>query len=114
MIRVPVAPETVTVLGNKVKAADASWLGLDLDKAEPRVQASVLMMMLGPNDAPLDIHLNVPWCHPDDRADGMDDDDCTYRVRPRMQPGKKWKGKLVKSVAFERWDGKWFIAIETA
>lgn len=114
MIRVPVEPSTVTVLGYKVKVTEPMWQGLDFDRAEPRQQASILMAMWGSKNAPQDIHLNVPFCHPEDRARGDDDDGCRYRVRPRMQIGKKWKGKMVKSAAFERWDGKWFIVIETA
>lgn len=108
--RVPVAPETITVLGYRVKADDPRWLGLNLAKAEPRMQASLMLAIAG-DEAPEDIHLSVPWCHPDDRANGMDDDACRYRVRPRMKSGKRWKGRKVVSVAFERWNGKWFIAI---
>lgn len=110
--RVPVSPETVTVLGYRVKPDDPMWLGLDLANAEPRTQASILLMMIG-EDAPEDIHLCVPWNHPDDTANGIYDD-CRYRVRPRMQAGKRWRGRLVKSVAFERWNGEWLIALSFA
>lgn len=113
MIRVPVEPSTVEVLGNKVKEDSPMWRGLDLANAEPRVQSTLFLFLIGEGEAPLDIHLNVPWCHPEDQSGSPEDFDCRYRVRPRMQPRKKWKGKLVKSVAFERWDGKWFIAYET-
>jgi hypothetical protein len=113
MERVLVSPETVTVLGYKVKAGRPIWEGLFMDRAEPATQSTLMLAVCGPHEAPLDIHLRVPWCHPEDR-DGTDNDwnDCIYRVRPRMEVGKKWKGKMVKSVAFERWDGKWWIAYE--
>lgn len=114
MIRVPVSHETVTVLGSRVKANSPAWTGLDLANAEPRVQSSLMLTVIGPGEAPLDIHLNVPWCHPDDRTGSPDDFDCRYRVRPRMEAGKRWKGKKVVAVAFERWDGKWWIAVEFA
>lgn len=113
MTRVPVSPETVTVLGSRVKATDAAWLGLDLANAEPRTQNTLSLFVFGPDGAGLDLHLDVPWCHPDDQTGSPADFDCRYRVRPRMEPGKRWKGKMVKSVAFERWRGEWFIAVET-
>lgn len=109
MIRVPVEPSNVEVLGNKVKATDVMWTGLDMAKAEPRVQSTLWLAIAGQEEAPLDIHLCVPWEHPEDKKDGIDSE-TRYRVRPRMQPGKRWKGQMVKSVAFEMWDGKWYIA----
>ena len=108
MIRLPVSPETCTVNGNRVKATDASWAGLDLANAEPRVQNTLALAVAGQDAAPPDIHLTVPWRHPEDGGDF----DCRYRVRPKMEAGKKWRGQKVRSVAFERWDGKWFLAIE--
>lgn len=112
MDRVPVSAETCTVLGYKVKTRDPEWAGLDLDRADLLQQSTLMLAICGPNDAPPDLHLSVPWCHPDDRARGEEPDGCYYRVRPRMEPGKKWAGKKVKAVAFERWAGKWFLAIE--
>ena len=109
--RVPVSPETCTVNGYNTKKGKADWEGLDLDKAQVRVQSSLWLMVLGARDAPLDIHLLTPFCHPEDRAEGHDAD-CFYRVRPKAEPGKKWKGKKVKSVSFERWDEGWYVAIE--
>lgn len=111
--RIAVGPETITVLGHKVKATDPSWTGLDLANAEPRTQNTLSIACFGPNDAGVDIHLDVPWCHPADQTGRPEDFDCRYRVRPRMEVGKKWKGKIVKSIAFERWDGQWFIAVTT-
>lgn len=111
MMRVPVSPENVTVLGYRVKATNPMWSGLDMAKAEPRTQTTIELACFGSVAAPLDIHLRVPWRDPDDRS--CEESDCWYRVRPRMEVGKKWKGKVVKSVAFERWNGEWFLAIET-
>jgi hypothetical protein len=113
MDRIPVSPDTVTVLGHKVKKDDIMWTGLFLDRAEPATQSSLMLAICGKDDAPIDIHLRVPWCHPDDRTGTEEDyNDCIYRVRPRMETGKKYKGKLVKFVAFERWNGKWWLAYE--
>jgi hypothetical protein len=71
------------------------------------------MLAICGKDAPPDIHLRVPWCHPEDRTGTAEDwHDCIYRVRPKMQPGKRWQGQKIKSVMFERWDGKWWIAYE--
>jgi hypothetical protein len=110
--RIAVSPETVTVLGYRVKESDPRWRGLNFDRAEPRTQNSLMLVAIGPHDFE-DVHLNVPFVHPEDKARGVKDDGCRYRVRPKIQAGKKWKGKLVTAVSFERWDGKWFIAIKT-
>ena len=114
MERFPVSPETVTVLGNRVKETSPAWTGLDLARAEPAVQNTMFLMICGAADAPRDKHLRVPWCHPEDQTGSPDDFDCIYRVRPRMEPGKKWKGRKVKEVDFERWNGKWWLAVEFA
>lgn len=105
--RIKVTPVSVTVLGFEVKANSPAWRGLDLKRAEPRQQSSLMLSVLG-HDSPLDIHLNVPFQHPEDTIS----DDVFYRVRPRMEVGKKYNGKIVKSVAFERWGDDWFIALE--
>lgn len=115
----PVAPETVTVLGYRVKPADPMWTGLDLDRAELRTQSTLMAVMVGPKAAPYDLHLNVPWIHPDDVANGMawEDDECWYRVRPRMEPGQKWHRKMVANVAIRRDDSHappWVIEVTYA
>ena len=110
--RLKVSPEVVTVLGNKVRETSPAWRGLDFANAELRTQTTIMIHIVGPDEAPRDVHLNVPWCHPDDQTGNPDDFDCRYRVRPRMAPGKKWKGRLVRRVDFERWNGDWFIAVE--
>lgn len=104
--RLPVSPETVTVLGNRVKKSSPAWRGLDLENADLATQATIMLVICGPDEAPPDLHLRVPWWHPDD-GPAPSPPEMYYRVRPRMEPGKKWKGKKVESVAFERWRGEW-------
>lgn len=111
--RIPVSPETVTVLGYRVKATDPMWAGLDFDRAEPRQQNAALLAIAGPHEG-LDVHLSVPFLHPEDKARGAKHDGCAYRVRPRAEVGKRWKGKRVGAVAFEKWNGKWVIAITSS
>lgn len=111
MERVPVSPETCTVLGYRVKASDPRWAGLDLDKADLIMQSTLMLCVCGPDDAPIDAHLRAPWWHPDD-GPAPDPPEMYFRVRPRMQAGKKWEGRKVKFVAFERFSGKWGLAIE--
>lgn len=106
-----ISPETVTVLGRNVKATDAAWLGLDLDGADLLIQATIMWVIIGSDAAPVDLHLRAPWWHPDD-GPRPDPPEMYYRVRPRMKVGKRWRGDMVKSVAFERWDGKWRLAVE--
>lgn len=117
MERELVTPETVEILGRRAKSeSDPLWAGLFLDRAEPAMQTSLMLMVCGADDAPIDRHLRVPWCHPSDRT-GTDEDwnDCIYRVRPRLAEGKRWRGRKVGRVhGFERWDGRWFIAFEYA
>lgn len=80
-------PETVTVLGYRVRGDDPMWLGLDLARAEVREVSTAMLAMVGPDKAPPDHHLRVPWCHPLDRPHGWED--CAfYRVRPRR---KGWR-----------------------
>jgi hypothetical protein len=100
-MRLPVEPATCTVLGYKPKGADDPlWAGLELSRAELREWA--------------DYHLAVPWEHPEDQEAFGDDpsDWAIYRVRPRMEPGKKWKGKKVNAVAFVRDADAWWIDVE--
>lgn len=108
--RVRVSPETCTVLGSKVKETDPRWTGLDLSRAAVLTQSNLMRWIAG-SDAPYDLHLNVPWWHP---MDGIPPDppDMWYRVRAKMEPGKKWKGRKIKSVAFEKSNGDWWIAID--
>ena len=98
-VRLPIAPNTVTVLGSRWKA-DAPWAGLDFTKARLRTQSTLMLYVCGPNEAPYDLHLDVPWCHPDDQPEGWDDE-MVYRVRPIAEPGQKWRRRMVESVAIE-------------
>ena len=106
MKRYKVTAKTVTVNGNRVRASSPAWLGLDMSKAEPR-QQSTLMLFVDGAAAPTDVHLRVPFQHPGDTVDSG----CFYRIRPRVITGAAWENKIVKSVAFERWDGEWYIAV---
>lgn len=112
MKRLPVDATTCTVNGSHFKASSPVWGGLKMEDAEPRVQSTLMLAVCGQEDAPVDIHLDVPFCHPADRTgDDAADFDCRYRVRPKMEPGKNWKGKKVGHVAFERWCGKWWLVV---
>src|SRR3954462_4776661 len=96
-ITVPVAPDTVTVLGSYWTERTRAWAGLDFKRAELLTQSTLMRYVCGA-EAPYDLHLNVPFMHPDDQASGHDEW-LQYRVRPRAEPGKRWQGRLVKSVA---------------
>jgi hypothetical protein len=100
-MRLPVEPATCTVLGHKPKGTDDPlWAGLDLTRAELR-------------EWTYDPHLGVPWLHPDDQK-RYDHPDfwAIYRVRPRMEQGKRWKNKMVKAVNFVRDADAWWIDVE--
>lgn len=45
--------------------------------------------VVGRDKAPLDVHLDVPWIHPEDEAAGRtwENDQVLYRVRPRIEVG---------------------------
>src|SRR5690348_15194193 len=103
-IRLPVSPETVTVLGSRVKVTDAAWLSLDLPRAQVRDKATIMVYICGYDEAPYDLHLCTPWIHPSDRYDGWEgsEDECFYRVRPRARAGGRWQGRRVKAVRIER------------
>jgi hypothetical protein len=92
----PVAPDTVTVLGYRVKATDARWRGLDFNSAELRKTATAMAYFLG-SAAPFDLHLNVPFCYPGEQAAAYEG--IKYRVRPQAKVGKFWQGCMVRSVA---------------
>lgn len=62
MKRLRVDSKTCTVNGSHFKDSSAAWTGLKMDDAEPRVQSTLFLSICGQEEAPLDIHLNVPWC----------------------------------------------------
>lgn len=105
----PVTPMTCAVLGSKAKSVDDPlWAGLLFDHpaAQVRTQSTLMVWVCGPDKAPFDLHLNVPWVHPTDAARGMawEDDRCMYRVRPKIETGRKWRGRSVSDVKIERDD----------
>lgn len=111
----PVSPEAVTVLGYRVKETDPWWRGLDFAKAEVLNRANVMVALVGWDNAPPGLHLNVPYAHPAEPVEYYEG--VRYRVRPRMVPGKKWRGRMVRSVAIEPAPDKsppWQIVVEYA
>ncbi len=92
----PVLPDTVTVLGHRVTASCPMWRGLDWSDAILREQNTLALAFFGAK-APPDHHLDVAWCHPEDRPSGI-----RYRVRPRR---KGWR-------FHKREDGAWVLRKE--
>lgn len=90
------SPETIEVLGRRVRGADPAWAGLDWSRASLRGRAKI----------------GVPWCHPSDQTGSPDDFDCIYTVRPQAEPGKRWRRKMVKDAWFEKDDDTWFVVVE--
>lgn len=76
-----------TVLGDRW-GAKSPWVGLDFTVAKPRTQSSLMLCIAG-GDAPRDIHLDVPFLHPEDAARGMEWDGTVYRVRPQWEAGDR-------------------------
>ena len=114
----PVAPDTVTVLGSRWPANSRAWAGLAFSHplCVVRTTSTLMEWVCGGKDVPNDLHLNVPFEHPDD-GPVPDVPDMFYRVRPRAEPGKKWRGRKVMSVAIERDTGRdppWHIIVEFA
>lgn len=82
--RRPVTAANSTVLGSCWPKSSPAWRGLYFDRAIVRTQSTLLRCVVGP-DAPHDLHLDVPWKHPDDEGEP----DCVYRVRPRWEIGER-------------------------
>lgn len=78
-----VKPSNSTVLGYGVRASSPAWAGLRFDEARARTRSTLMMAVVGA-DAPHDLHLDVPWDHPDDSPGRSG---CVYRVRPVYEPG---------------------------
>lgn len=82
-----------TVLGEPCGERSPAWTGLLFGHPECRARrTSTLMEFVGAvagKPAPEDIHLSVPWVHPEDAANGRawEYDQCLYRVRPRIERG---------------------------
>jgi len=90
MTRRLLSPMNCTVLGSRWPAWAWSGLKFDHPRAEIRTQSSIMVLVTG-SDAPYDLHVSVPFVHPDDEAAGItaDDEDEVglYRVRPIYEPG---------------------------
>lgn len=110
ILTLPVSPETCRVNGYLCKASDIMWRGLDLSRATVRKQSTLMLFVLGPDEAPYDLHLDVPWEHPDDTVD----DGLRYRVRPRMRRGGRWQGRRVRNVSLRQMQAGWAIDVEFA
>ena len=113
----PVAPETTTVLGSRWRTTDVAWRGLAFshEAVELRTQSTLMLYVAG-RDAPYDLHLNVPFEHPDD-GPIPDPPEMMYRVRPRAEVGKRWMGRRVTAVAIEPDAGRdppWRIVVTFA
>lgn len=98
----PVSADNCTINGYRAKATSAAWIGLDLARAEILRQSTLMLCVFG-KDAPYDLHLNVPWMHPEDREKHADNPDswCYYRVRPKRKRGARF---------FRAEDGMWMLA----
>lgn len=87
-----VAPSNCTVNGSRVRASSPAWKGLLFDHPRTivRTRSTMMQAVAGP-DAPYDLHLDVPFLHPEDAAAGRkwEDDECFYRVRPIVQRGDR-------------------------
>lgn len=83
-----------TVLGYK---ADPYWPHLRFKEAQPMTQSSMMLLLVGREKAPADIHLSVPFAADGDKH--MKSEDLGwYRVRP--------KDEAVTGVVRRR--GKWY------
>ena len=114
---VPVTPQSCEVLGYRVRATDAMWRGLDFSRAKIRTKSTIGAFLFG-KEAPTDLHLDVPFLHPEDAVFGAKwaDDQQWYRVRSRAEVGKKWRGKTVVKIEICRDDSldpPWAFSIET-
>ena len=109
MLKLKVGPQTATVNGTHYRTGSAVWRGLKMSEAEPRAQSAMMVAVCGADRAPIDIHLQSPFRDHDE--DGLDAT-VFYRVRPKMEVGKKWKGRMVDFVCFEKIDGEWWIAVK--
>ena len=116
-IRYPISPDTVEVLGSRWAADTPAWKGLGFSHpaAEVRMQSTLMLALCG-STAPYDLHLDVPFEHPDD-GPIPDPPDMYYRVRPRAEAGGRWRGRKVIAVAIHpdaARDPPWHIAVTYA
>lgn len=99
----PVSAANCTVNGIRYKNNSPIWIGLDFVRAELRTQSTVMLYAVGQDKAPYDLHLSVPWMHPEVRPTlGADPDTWVrYRVKPRREKGARF---------YQRDDGQWMLA----
>ena len=109
-IRIPVTAETSTVLGHRAKPY---WPNLYFDHAQVRRQSLVGALM----GLASDVHLSVPWRHPNDAQ--MPLDECArYQVRCRWEGGQQVRVKGVPRVRVasvlpeQAADGTWWWLVE--
>lgn len=86
MQQIPVSAATVTVDGWRRRASEPAWAALRWSDSSIREKSTLLVFVLGAENAPPDHHIRVAWVHPDDWP--MDQDPPAdlvsyHRVRPR-------------------------------
>lgn len=84
MTRREVLPGNSTVLGYPSKSY---WDGLQFDHAIVRGKSSMMVALVGTDAAPDDVHLSVPYRHPDDPKVWKIEQLARYRVRPKWEVG---------------------------
>jgi len=102
MTRRVLSRQNVTVLGSSWARKSSPWEGLLFDHpaVERRTQSTLMQAIVG-DAAPYDLHLDVPFVHPQDAARGTtwEEDGCVYRVRPVIEVGDRlW----VRESGYER------------
>lgn len=118
-ITYPVATDTVTVLGSRWKPTDPAWRGLLFRHPECSVwtQSTLMLAMVG-RGAPHDLHLRVPFWHPENaQQPAPEKPDSFYRVRPHARAGGQWNKIRVKAVVIEpdpERDPPWRIVVTYA
>jgi hypothetical protein len=99
-----------TVLGYPAKPY---WPKLLFEHAQARGKSSLMLAICGPDKAPPDVHLSVPFRDPDDEvaADWPIEDLGWYRVRPKWEVGDVlwWKETWASGAVVHRGDSTCFV-----
>lgn len=107
-MRLPVTPETSTVLGDRVTADSISWRGLDWRCVMPDHGPNAFQPEGGG-------YLHVGWAHPDDGCDLSWYEGVRYRVRCRHEVGQRLhvgeRYAYVLSVEAEEAPGGWWWVV---
>lgn len=109
-----VVPGNSTVLGYPVSHSKRYWPHLWFQHARPHRKNVILAMMVGKplSEVGDDVHLSVPFQHPEDPVEDDIDDMPQYRVRPIWEPGDRlWVKETVRVLGRERGD-KWECCVE--